>query len=123
MKKYTLDLTEYEVEYERWVVKDGKRELEKGTEPFPIKEELSGILRIPGIFENGVQIFDGCMLGKQIKNCEEDSLEINEEDLKLLKTAMNKLIAREHNPASGLVALGGPRYEEMIIRVFGLDRE
>ena len=123
MKKYTLDLTEYEVDFERWVIKDEKRELEKGTEPFPLKDELSMILRIPGIFENGVAVFDACLLGKQIKNCEEDSLEISEEELKLLKTAMNKLIAREHNPATGLIALGGPRYEEMIIRVFGLDRD
>lgn len=123
MKKYELDLTEYEVDFERWEMEDGKRVLKTGKEPFPIKEELSGVLRIPGIFENGVQIFDGCMLGKQIKNCEADTLEINEDELKLLKTAMDKLIAREHNPAAGQVALGGPRYEEMIIRVFGLGRE
>ena len=123
MKKYELDLTEYEVDFERWVIEDEKRVLKKGKEPFPLKDELSGILRIPGVFENGVQIFDGCMLGKQIKNCEEDSLEINEEELKLLKTAMDKLIARDHNPAKGMIALGGPRYEEMIMRVFGLGRE
>lgn len=123
MKKYELDLTEYEVNFERWEMEDEKRVLKTGKEPFPIKEELSGVLRIPGIFENGVQIFDGCMLGKQIKNCEADTLVINEDELKLLKTAMDKLIAREHNPAAGQIALGGPRYEEMIIRVFGLDRE
>ena len=122
MKKYILDLTKYDVDYERWVIEDEKRVLQKGTEPMPVKEELSSILRIPGIFENGVQIFDACMLGKQIKSCEADTLEINEEELKLLTTAMNKLIAREHNPVAGQIALGGPRYEEMIIRVFGLDR-
>ena len=122
MKKYTLDLTEYEVDFERWEIEDEKRVLKTGKEPFPIKEELSMILRIPGIFENGVAIFDACMLGKQIKNGEADTLEINEEELELLKTAMNKLIAREHSPQTGMIALGGPRYEEMIMRVFGLDR-
>ena len=122
MKKYELDLSEYEVDFERWGVKDGKRELEKGTEPFLIKEELSGVLRIPGIFENGVAVFDACMLGKQIKSCKADTIEISEDELKLLKTAMDKLIGQEHNPAKNQFALGGPRYEELIIRVFGLGR-
>ena len=123
MKTFELDLSSYEVPFERWIIKDEKRVLDKGTEPLPVKEELSSILRIPGIFKNGVQIFDACMLGKRIKSCEADTIEINEKELKLLTTAMNKLIAREHSPQKGQIALGGPRYEEMIIRVFGLDRD
>ena len=123
MKSYELNLTEYEVDYERWELEDEKRVLKTGKEPFLIKTELSGILRIPGIFENGVAIFDACMLGREIAACEEDTLTISEDELTILKTAMNKLIAREHNPQAGQIALGGPRYETMIVRVFGLDRE
>ncbi len=123
MKKYILDLTEYDVDYERWTIKDEKRVLDKGREPLLVKKEFSNLLRLSGIFENGVQIFDGCMLGKQIKSCEADTIEIDEAELKLLKTAMDKLIARDHDPLNGQIALGGPRYEEMIIRVFGLGRE
>ncbi|KKL78574.1 hypothetical protein LCGC14_2023520, partial [marine sediment metagenome] len=90
---------------------------------FPIKEEIAEMLRIPGIYKDGVESFDGLMLSKEIRACDDDVFAISEDELKILKGVMDKLIGREHNPASGQIALGGPRYEEMIIRVFGLDRE
>ncbi len=123
MKKYELDLSEYEVDFERWEIKDEKRVLEKGMEPFPLKDEIADILRIPGVYKDGVESFDGLMLSKEVRACEDDSFKISEDELKILKAVMDKLIARDHNPAAGLIALGGPRYEEMIIRVFGLGRE
>ena len=63
------------------------------------------------------------MLSREIRACDEDTFKLNEEELKLLKAVMDKLIGRDHNPASGQIALGGPRYEELILRVFGLGRE
>ncbi len=123
MKKYELDLSEYEVDFEQWEIEDEKRVLKTGKEPFPLKKEIADILRIPGIYANGVESFDGLMLSREIRACEEDVFTISEDELKLLKAAMDKLIARDHNPAAGQVALGGPRYEEMIVRVFGLGRE
>ncbi len=123
MKKYELDLSEYEVDFERWVMEDKKRVLKTGKEPLKVKEEIADMLRIPGIYENGVESFDGLMLGREIRASEEDSFSISEDELSLLKKVMDKLIGREHNPAKSQIALGGPRYEEMIIRVFGLGRE
>ncbi len=123
MKKYELDLSEYEVDFERWVIESEKRVLKKGKEPLKIKEEIADMLRIPGIYANGIESFDGLMLGREIRACEEDSFSISEDELNLLKKIMDKLIGREHKPTEGVVALGGPRYEEMIIRVYGLGRE
>ena len=123
MKTYDLDLSEYEVDFERWEIEDEKRVLKTGKEPFPIKTEIADMLRIPGIYKDGVESFDGLMLSREIRACDEDVFPISEDELKLLKAVMDKLIGREHNPATGQIALGGPRYEEMIIRVFGLDRE
>ena len=123
MKTYDLDLSEYEVDFERWEIEDEKRVLKKGKEPFPIKEEIAEMLRIPGIYKDGVESFDGLMLSKEIRACDEDTFKLNEDELKLLKAVMDKLIGRDHNPASGQIALGGPRYEELILRVFGLGRE
>ena len=122
MKMYDLDLSEYEVDFERWVIKEKKRVLEKGKEPFPIKTEIADMLRIPGIYANGTESFDGLMLSREIRTCEEDSFKLNEDELTLLKSVMDKLIGRDHNPASGQIALGGPRYEELILRIFGLGR-
>ena len=123
MKTFDLDLSTYDVSFERVVIKDKKKVLEKGMEPFLLKEEIADMLRIPGVYANGIESFDGLMLSKEIRTCEDDSFKISEDELKLLKTVMDKLIAREHNPTAGQVALGGPRYEELIIRVFGLGRE
>ncbi len=123
MKMFDLDLSEYEVDFERWEVKDEKRVLITGKEPFPIKTEIAEILRIPGIYKDGVESFDGLMLSREIRTCDDDVFKLNEDELKLLKSVMDKLIAREHSPQKGQIALGGPRYEELILRVFGLGRE
>ncbi len=123
MKKYELDLSEYEVDFERWVIEDEKRVLKTGKEPLKIKEEIADMLRIPGIYENGVESFDGLMLGREIRASEEDSFSISEDELNLLKKVMDKLIGKEHNPANNQFCLGGPRYEEMIIRVYGLGKD
>lgn len=123
MRKYELDLGEYEVDFERWEIEDEKRVLKTGKEPLDVKKEIADMLRIPGIYENGVESFDGLMLGREIRACEENSFSISEDELKLLKKVMDKLIGREHNPEKGSISLGGPRYEEMIIRVYGLGRE
>lgn len=123
MKKYELNVSEYEVEFERWEIENEKRVLKTGKEPLNVKKEIADMLRIPGIYENGVESFDGLMLGREIRASEEDSFSISEDELTLLKKVMDKLIGREHNPATGQFSLGGPRYEEMIIRVYGLGRE
>ena len=122
MKMYDLDLSEYEVDFERWVIKEKKRVLETGKEPFPIKTEIADMLRIPGVYANGIESFDGLMLSREIRACDEDTFKLNEDELTLLKSVMDKLIGRDHNPANGMVALGGPRYEELILRIFGLGR-
>ncbi len=122
MKMFDLDLSGYDVDFERWEIEDEKRVLKVGKEPFPIRKEISDMLRIPGIYKGGVESFDGLMLSKEIRACDEDTFKLNEDELKLLKAVMDKLINREHNPANGIIALGGPRYEELILRVFGLGR-
>jgi hypothetical protein len=106
MKKYTLDLTDYKV----------------GESDFPMQVELSGLLRLPGIYKNGIEICDGVMLARSIVEAG-DSIEINEQDLALVKKVMDILIAREHKPQQGQPSLGGIRYEEMILRVFMLDKK
>ncbi|KKK95515.1 hypothetical protein LCGC14_2672010, partial [marine sediment metagenome] len=62
MRKYELDLSSYDVSFERWVIEDEKRVLQTGMESFPIRDEIADMLRIPGIYANGVESFDGLML-------------------------------------------------------------
>jgi len=120
MKTHKLDLTDYEVDVDKIVEVDGKKAVQKVKETLSIKKELSEILRLPGIYSNGVESFDGLMLGRQIRACEEDTLQISEVELEVLRKVLDKLISRPHDPSKGSIALGGVRYEELIIRVFGL---
>lgn len=106
MKKYKIDLKDYEV--------DGK--------VIPVKEELSGLLRLPGVYKDGIETCDGVMLARTIEACD-DGVMINEKDLTLLKKVMDILIAREHKPQIGQLSLGGVRYGELILRVFMADKE
>ena len=106
MKEYKLDLTDYKV----------------GESDFPMKEELSGLLRLPGVYKDGIETVDGVTLARHIIAADK-FITINEADLLLVKKVMNILIAREHLPLKGQLSLGGVRYEEMIVRVFTIDKE
>ena len=119
MKKFKIDLSEYSVE-----VKINKRneetdkvELVDEIIPYPIKDNLYQWLRLPGIFKDGVEIVDACDVAKQIRDAEDDVV-LDEHEMGLLKTAINKLIAQENDPRIGAQALGGAIHEECIRRVF-----
>jgi len=114
-----LDLTPYNVPFERVQIVDGQSQLVKGEEEFPLRLELYELLRLPGLFQDGIAVVDAVLLARRIRDCAADSVELDAAELKLLKQAMNKLIDRPHNPSAGQMALGGPRYEELILRVFG----
>ena len=118
MKKFKIDLSEYKV-----TVKINKRndkdviELVEEEIPYPIKDNLYDWLRLPGIFKDGVQIVDACDLAKQIRDAGDD-LTLDEHEMGLLKTALNKLIAQESDPRIGVQALGGTIHETCIRRIF-----
>ncbi|KKN17990.1 hypothetical protein LCGC14_0960160 [marine sediment metagenome] len=118
MKKFKIDLSKYAV-----TVKVNKRNDKGGIElvteeiVYPIKDNLHQWLRLPGIFKDGVQIVDACDLAKQIRDAGDDIV-LDEHEMGLLKTAMNKLIAQEPDPRTGAQALGGTIHEECIRRIF-----
>ena len=82
-----------------------------------MKDNLYQWLRLPGIFKGGVEICDACDLAKQIRNAGDDIV-LDEHEIGLLKTAIDKLIAQEPDPKMGIQALGGEIHEECIRRVF-----
>lgn len=103
MKKYELNLTDYEFE--------GRDEQGAKTIKVSMKDELSLLMRIAGVYENGIETCDGIEIVKQIKAAG-DSLEVNESELNLIKKVLDKLIKHDN------IKLGGARYEELILRVF-----
>ncbi len=119
MKRFKVDLSEYKVTVQTNKRNEETKQIELVTEeiPYPIKGNLYDWLRLPGIFKGGVEICDACDLAKQIRDAGDDIV-LDEHEIGLLRTAMDKLIATESNPAMGIQALGGEIHEECIRRVF-----
>jgi len=70
MKRYKLDLTEYNVEVavNKRNEKTKKVELVTETVPYPIKKHLSNWLCIEGVFKGGMECCKAYDLSKQIAN-------------------------------------------------------
>lgn len=119
MKRFRIDLSEYDVTVQTNKRNEETKTIELVTEkiPYPLKDNIYSWLRLPGMFKDGVEICDACDLAKTIKNASNDIV-LDEHEIGLLKTAMDKLIAQESNPAMGIQALGGDVHEECIRRVF-----
>lgn len=122
MQTYDLDLSVYEVDKNTIEKVDGKNKVVTVKETFKVRDELSGMLRLPGVYKDGTESFDGLTLAKQIRECDGDSLTINDDDLVLIRKVLDQLIAAKHDPAQGKMSLGGPRYSEFILRIFGLGK-
>ena len=119
MKRFKVDLSEYSVTIQVSKRNEETKQIELVTEeiPYPLKDNIYQWLRLPGVFKGGVEICDACDLAKQIRDAG-DNIILDEHEIGLLRTAMDKLIAQESNPAMGVQALGGEIHEECIRRVF-----
>jgi len=118
MKKFELDLTKYDVTVQVPVTKtvDGKevRQLEDTTDEYPLRENLSIWLRSVGIFKSAEDIAEAVGVAKQIRDCKEDSIQLDEREAGVLKQAVNRLVELT---AEGKANLGGEVHEEAIVRV------
>ena len=118
-KKYKIDLSEYEVATQIVVKKeDGSSELENKTDVYPLRENISVWLRSVGIFKSAEDIAEAVGVAKQIRDCQEDSLELDEREADVLKQAVNRLVELT---AEGKANLGGEVHEEAIIRVVKIE--
>jgi len=122
MKRFKIDLSEYSVTVQVNERNKETNQLELISKEivYPLKDNMYQWLRLPGMFKDGVEICDACDLAKQVRDAGDDIV-LDEHEIGLLKTAMNKLIAQPANPAMGVQALGGEVHEECIKRVFKAD--
>ena len=118
MKKYRLDLSAYDVTAQVPVTKtvDGKevRQLEDKSEVYPLRENISTWLRSVGIFKTGEDIAEAVSVAKQIRDCTDDSIELDEREIGVLKQAVNRLVELT---SEGKANLGGEIHEEAIVRI------
>lgn len=117
-KEFALDLSVYNVEAPRQVIKEDKSiAIEMKSEDYPIKSNLSAWLRTMGIFKCGEDIAEAVSLAKQIRDCKGDTLYLDEREASILKECTNKLISLT---AEGRAQLGGELHEEAICRVINM---
>lgn len=115
MKKFQLDLSEYEVTVQVPETKDGKHEMKEVVQPYPLRENISQWLRSVGIFKTAEDIAEAVSVAKQIRNHNEtDNIILDEREAEILKQALNRLIELT---AEGKANLGGEIHEEAICRV------
>jgi len=120
MKKFRIDLSEYEISVQQNVRNEEtkKIELKDIKEIYPLRNNLSSWLRIPGVWKDGIELCDAHDLAKQIRDCQEDMIEVDETEMGLLKKVLDKLISQPEDPTRGIMALGGVVHEEAVRRVF-----
>lgn len=122
MKKFKLDLSEYEVTAQVPVTKtvDGKevRQFEDKTETYPLRENISVWLRSVGIFKTGEDIAEAVSVAKQIRDCTGDSIELDEREIGVLKQAVNRLVELT---SEGKANLGGEIHETAIVRIMKME--
>lgn len=118
MKKFKLDLSKYEITIQVSVIKDGSSELQEQTSEYPLRENISTWLRGVGIFKSAEDIAEAVVVAKQIRECKEDSIELDEREVDVLKQAVNRLVELT---AEGKAGLGGETHEEAIIRVVKME--
>jgi len=115
MKKFRIDLSEYEVTAQVPVTKeDGSRVFEDKIDTYPLRDNISVWLRSVGIFKSGEDIAEAVSVAKQIRDCSGDSIELDERELGVLKQAVNRLV---EITAEGKANLGGEIHEEAIVRI------
>lgn len=119
MKRFKINLSEYSVSVTSNKRNKETKQIELVTEeiPYPLKDNIYQWLRLPGMFKDGVAICDACDLAKQIRDAGDDIV-LDEHEIGLLKTVINKLITQEADPKNGVQPLGGDVHEECIRRVF-----
>jgi len=118
MKKFELDLSAYDVTMQVPVTKkvDGKevRQLENKTDVYPLRENISVWLRSIGIFKSGEDIAEAVGVARMVRDCEDDTLVLDEREAGVLKQAVNRFVELT---AEGKANLGGEIHEEAVCRV------
>ena len=119
-EKFELNLKPYEFEFTKIKLNEKTKEPEEVSQKLEldVKDELYKLLRGNGVFKTGAEMVEAVYIARDIRDCKEDAIKLVESDHNLIKNVLNHYIGIEHKPEIGQVSLGGPRYEELILRVF-----
>lgn len=118
MKNFALELSSWKIPLQvQKTTEDGKPFIETEDIDYPIKDNLSMMLRAGGLFKNVEDTVEAVMLGKLIQTTTEDNIEIDERELDLLKKCLDKHL---ESAAEGKSTFGGQQHEGLVLRIHKL---
>jgi len=108
MKKYELQVGDFDVTFP---VRDGNDVVDK-IETYKFREMVGNLLRAMGVFKTGEEIVEAITLAKQIRDCENDMITLDEKEADTLKKCLNVHISKN--------SFGGIIHETAILRIFNM---
>jgi len=118
MKKFKLNLSEYEVMVSVPDMDSENHQMKEAMQKYPLRQNISTWLRGVGIFRSGEDIAEAVSVAKQIRDIDVDEIVLDEREASVLKQAVNRLVELT---AEGKANLGGEIHEEAICRVIKMQ--
>ena len=118
MKKFKLDLSKYEVTVQVPDMEKEGHQMKTITQEYPLQENINVWLRSVGVFRSAEDIAEAVSVAKQVRDCAENSIELDEREAGILKQAVNRLVELT---ADGKANLGGAVHEEAIMRIVKME--
>ncbi len=127
MDKVKLNLETWEVDVQVNVPqKEGPPKVEMQKQEYPLKDNLSQMLRTPGLFKTTEDTVEAIILAKAILNVEgneetiHNSIDLNKKEVEIIKTCLDRHLAAA---VEGRGMFGGPIHEPLILRIHELWKE
>lgn len=118
MKKNVLSLIPWDVTTSvQETDNDGNLQIVQKSQAYPIKDNLGAMLRAGGLFTTVEDTVEAILLGKTIQSNKEDSVNLDERELTLLKSCLDKHLEAA---TKGQSMFGGPQHEELVLRIYEL---
>ena len=92
------------------------------SEDYPIRENLSTMLRSPGVFEDANDVAEAVYLAHMIKDTDEESIivSVDQRQIMLLKKCLDAHLKAAANQRGNF---GGPIHEPLIVRIVELAKQ
>lgn len=115
---YRLDLTPWEtttkvLEHDE----NGTPTVVEKKEMYPVRENLSSMLRAQGVFKDTESVVEAITLARMIRDTTENEVSLDRREVQVLKECVDQLLAAAADKRSNF---GGEQHEELILRIHAL---